>query len=313
MKTEEDNSQATQTFKAFEAGQISKVNRNYKDSVFRTLFSEEDKLIEVYNALFDTNYGPETDIRIVTLEDVVFRTLKNDVAFIMEDTFIVLAEHQSTVCNNMPLRDLIYISTMLQRMINIDELYRKKLLRIPRPTFVVFYDGKEDFPEYQEMKLSDAFLGEENKEDFSLQLTVRVYNINNNKNSEILKKCETLRQYSTFMERVRSLQDGGQLGRTAMAEVMKNCITDGILPEFLKKYGTELIEMLFRELTREEDMEISRLDGYDDGLEEGLRRGEAAGMASATLKMAQTMKVKGMAYDAIAEITGLSKDEIGKL
>ena len=39
------------------------INRKYKDSVFRTLFSEEDKLIELYNALFDTNYGPEANIR----------------------------------------------------------------------------------------------------------------------------------------------------------------------------------------------------------------------------------------------------------
>lgn len=250
------------------------INRKYKDSVFRTLFSDEDKLIELYNALFDTNYGPEANIEIVTLEDVVFRVLKNDVAFVMEDSFIVLAEHQSTICNNMPLRDLIYMSAMLQRMINTDELYRKKLLKIPRPTFIVFYDGKEDFPEYQEMKLSDAFLGDD--DEIALQLTVRVYNIN---------------------------------------------IECGILPEFLKKYGTEMVEMLFRELTREEDMEISRLDGYDDGLEEGLRRGEAAGFekgraegeAAAILKLARSMKSNGRPLAQIAADTGLTDEEIESL
>ena len=89
-------------------------------------------------------------------KDSVFRTLKNDVAFVMEDSFIVLAEHQSTICSNMPLRDLIYMSAMLQRMINTDELYRKKLLKIPRPTFIVFYDGKEDFPEYQRKYLAKS-------------------------------------------------------------------------------------------------------------------------------------------------------------
>ena len=61
----------------------TQVNRKYKDSVFRTLFSDEAKLIEVYNALFDTNYGSDANIEIVTLEDVVFRTLKNDIAFVM--------------------------------------------------------------------------------------------------------------------------------------------------------------------------------------------------------------------------------------
>ena len=300
------------------------INRKYKDSVFRTLFSDEDKLIELYNALFDTNYGPEANIEIVTLEDVVFRVLKNDVAFVMEDSFIVLAEHQSTICSNMPLRDLIYMSTMLQRMINTDELYRKKLLKIPRPTFIVFYDGKEDFPEYQEMKLSDAFLGDDDGE-IALQLTVRVYNINSDKNNEILKKCETLKQYSLFVERVRALQDKGQLSASRITELISGCIDSGILPDFLRKYGTEMVEMLFRELTREEDMEISRLDGYDDGLEEGLRRGEAAGLkqgraegeaagrTAAILELAKAMKSNGRPTTQIAADTGLPLDEIEKL
>ena len=296
------------------------INRKYKDSVFRTLFSDEDKLIELYNALFDTNYGPEANIEIVTLEDVVFRVLKNDVAFVMEGSFIVLAEHQSTICNNMPLRDLIYVSAMLQRMINTDELYRKKLLKIPRPTFIVFYDGKEDFPEYQEMKLSDAFLGDEECE-ISLQLTVRVYNINSDKNNEILKKCETLKQYSLFVERVRALQDKGQLSASRITELISGCIDSGILPDFLRKYGTEMVEMLFRELTREEDMEISRLDGYDDGLEEGLRKGRAEGeatglekgRAAAILELAKVMKSNGRPITQIAADTGLTVEEIDRL
>ena len=296
------------------------INRKYKDSVFRTLFSDEDKLIELYNALFDTNYGPEANIEIVTLEDVVFRVLKNDVAFVMEDSFIVLAEHQSTICNNMPLRDLIYMSTMLQRMINTDDLYRKKLLKIPRPTFIVFYDGKEDFPEYQEMKLSDAFLGDDDGE-IALQLTVRVYNINSDKNNEILKKCETLKQYSLFVERVRALQDKGQLSASRITELISGCIDSGILPDFLRKYGTEMVEMLFRELTREEDMEISRLDGYDDGLEDGLRKGRAEGeatglekgRAAAILELAKVMKSNGRPITQIAADTGLTVEEIDRL
>ena len=296
------------------------INRKYKDSVFRTLFSDEDKLIELYNALFDTNYGPDANIEIVTLEDVVFRVLKNDVAFVMENSFIVLAEHQSTICNNMPLRDLIYMSAMLQRMINTDELYRKKLLKIPRPTFIVFYDGKEDFPEYQEMKLSDAFLGDDDGE-IALQLTVGVYNINSDKNNEILKKCETLKQYSLFVERVRTLQEKDQLTASRITELISGCIDSGILPEFLKKYGTEMVEMLFRELTREEDMEISRLDGYDDGLEEGLRKGRAEGeatglekgRAAAILELAKVMKSNGRPITQIAADTGLTVEEIDRL
>ena len=189
-------------------------------------------------------------------------------------------------------------------MINTDALYRKKLLKIPRPTFVVFYDGKEDFPEYQEMKLSDAFLGE-NDEEIALQLIVKLYNINSERNSEILRKCDILRQYSIFVERVRECQDTGELTNSKMIEIITSCISDGILPEFLNKYGTEMVEMLFRELTREEDMEISRLDGYDEG--------RAEGEAAATLILARNFKNAGISAEVIAENTGLSLEEIEKL
>ena len=87
--------------------------------------------------------------------------------------------------------------------------------------------------------------------------------------------------------------------------------------------------MLFRELTREEDMEISRLDGYDDGLEGGLRRGEAAGFekgraegeavglercrATAILELAKAMKSNGRPITNIAADTGLTVEEIERL
>ncbi|MGN0720901.1 MAG: hypothetical protein ACI4LZ_02980 [Anaerovoracaceae bacterium] len=148
-----------------------------------------------------------------------------------------------------------------------------------------------------------------------------MYNINSDKNNEILKKCETLKQYSLFVERVRALQEKGQLTANRITELISGCIDCGILPEFLKKYGTEMVEMLFRELTREEDMEISRLDGYDDGLEEGLRKGraegEAAGIekgrAAAILELAKIMKSNGRPIAQIAADTGLTVEEIESL
>ena len=117
--------------------------------------------------------------------------------------------------------------------------------------------------------------------EIALQLTVRVYNINSD----------------------------------------NKCIDSGILPEFLKKYGTEMVEMLFRELTREEDMEISRLDGYDDVLEEGLRKGRAEGeatglergRAAAILELAKAMKSNGRPITQIASDTGLTIEEIDRL
>ena len=298
------------------------VERNYKDTVFVTIFKEKKCLIELYNAIFNTNYDENTQLDIVTIKDVLFRTLKNDVAFTLGERFVVLIEHQSTLNGNLPLRDLLYVSTLFKRMIDSKLLYRERTLMLPRPEFIVLYNGTTDIPEYQELRLSDAYLGElqEGEED-ALQLVVKVYNINSKKNAEILKKCETLKQYSRFVDIMRSYQKTDQLTNETMVEIMERCRRDGILTDFFREYGTELIEMLVKELTREEDLEISRLDGYDAGLKEGEKsgfcKGEKSGFTKgeqkAALKIAKSMKKEKIEADMIAKITGLSMDEVNAL
>ena len=141
-----------------------------------------------------------------------------------------------------------------------------------------------------------------------------MYNINTEKNSEILKKCETLRQYSRFVEIVRSYGHIDQLtqchdGVASWSSANK----EGVLTEFMEHYGTELIEMLFKELTREEDLEISRLDGYDAGVKDGEKSGFSKGERKAVLDIAHNLKKAGIALETIAANTGLSMAEIEKL
>ena len=298
--------------------QEQEVKRTYKDSVFVTIFHDKSKLIELYNALFDTNYDESAPIDIVTIKDVLFRTLKNDVAFVLGGRFVVLVEHQSSINENMPLRDLMYISTVLKRMIDTTRLYREKRLMIPRPSFVVLYNGTKDFPAYRELRLSDSFLGEKEKdEEDALQLIVKVYNINTEKNSEILGRCETLRQYSRFVEIMRSYREDSELTNDVIVEVLDQCKKEGILTEFLDKYGTEIVEMLFKELTREEDLEISRLDGYEEGFNSGERagfsKGERAGAEQKQCEIAKSLRESGIPIDVIAKNTGLSEKEIAEL
>lgn len=56
-------------------------NRKYKDSVFTRYFSDEKKLRLLYNALENANYGEDTEVNIITLEDVLFMNQKNDICF----------------------------------------------------------------------------------------------------------------------------------------------------------------------------------------------------------------------------------------
>ena len=144
------NIQAQPQVQTQEQEQAQEIKRTYKDSVFVTIFHDKSKLIELYNALFDTNYDESTLIDIVTIKDVLFRTLKNDLAFVLGGRFVVLVEHQSSINENMPLRDLMYISTVLKRMIDTTRLYREKRLMIPRPSFVVLlfrHRNKSTYPD----------------------------------------------------------------------------------------------------------------------------------------------------------------------
>ena len=178
------------------------INRKYKDSVFRMLFNEKDKLIELYNAIFDTDYTEDDRVDITTIEDVIFKTMKNDISFIMDGKFVLLIEHQSSINNNMCLRDLLYADELIRRMIDPKDLYKEAPVKIPNPKFVVLYNGERYMPPFDEQKLSDNFLKEE--PEYSLQLKLDVYNINIDAGSELLEKSLTLKQYSMFVERVRA-------------------------------------------------------------------------------------------------------------
>lgn len=55
-----------------------KVNKKFKDSLFRKLFGEnEENAISLYNAVNDTRYTIKDGFEYTTLEDVVYMKMKN--------------------------------------------------------------------------------------------------------------------------------------------------------------------------------------------------------------------------------------------
>ena len=123
-----------------------RVKRNHKDSVFRMLYLDEKELLNLYNAVNGTNYTDVENLEINTLQNAIYMNMKNDVSFLFNFQ-VNLYEHQSTVNPNMPLRDLIYVSKLLQKMVRDCDLYGSSLVKIPAPRFVVFYNGTEKQPE----------------------------------------------------------------------------------------------------------------------------------------------------------------------
>lgn len=67
------------------------------------LFKDKEKLLSLYNALNNSHYTDVDELEIVTLENAIYMTMKNDLAFIL-DCKLSLYEHQSTPNPNMPLK-----------------------------------------------------------------------------------------------------------------------------------------------------------------------------------------------------------------
>ena len=130
--------------------------RNYKDTMFRMLFKEKKHLLSLYNAISRTSYTDVENLEITTLENAIYMNYKNDISFVF-DFELMLYEHQSSINPNMPLRDLIYVTKVLQNIIRNEDLYHSVLIKLPTPKFVVFYNGTDFQPDKQTLKVSDAF------------------------------------------------------------------------------------------------------------------------------------------------------------
>jgi len=134
------------------------VNKKYKDNLFRSIFSDKEKLLELYNAIEGTDYKNAQAIEITTLEDVLFMGMKNDISFIF-DGRLVLIEHQSTLIGNMPLRMPMYLNRVFEKITRSDSemQYGSGSGDMPIPLLIVLYNGKENYPKEKTLFLSSVF------------------------------------------------------------------------------------------------------------------------------------------------------------
>lgn len=245
---------------------MAKENRKHKDSVFTDLFTYDEtarkNVLEVYNALFGTDYTDEEVVKMVTLDQVLFMNFKNDVAFMVDNRRIVLSEHQSTVNPNLPLRHLMYIAREYEKIIPVKDRYKSTLIPIPTPEFIVFYNGIQNYPVEETLRLSTAFTEKDGVP--SLELVVRVININPDKKHEILEKCPILREYSEFVELTRKYKDD----KNQLEEAVKECIDKGILSDYLSRKSGEVINLLLDEYSYETDIEVQREEAAEKAAEE---------------------------------------------
>ena len=277
-------------------------NRKYKDTVFRMLFSDKVNLLSLYNAVNGSNYKDPDQLEIVTLENAVYMGMKNDLSFLI-DTSILLYEHQSTYNPNMPLRDLFYISSEYQKLVDKKTLYSSQLQKIPAPSFIVFYNGTEREEDSWVNYLSESF--ETLPDEPNLELKVVTLNINEGHNPKLMEQCQTLREYAQYVAKVRHYTDRMPLNE-AVTLAVNDCINERILEEFLRQNRSEVIAMSIFEYNKEEEERKIRKAEYEAGFAKGESRG-----TERVLQLIQLLSQNGH-YDEIQKITS-DKDLLNSL
>ena len=275
--------------------------RTYKDSVFRMLYSRKEELLSLYNALNGTDYQDPEQLEVTTLENAIYMNMKNDVSFLL-DAEMMLYEHQSTWNPNMPLRDLIYITRLLEKYVNRESLYASTLVRIPAPHFVVFYNGSSDASEDVILKLSDAFEerkgSQQEKKEPELELKVHFLNINQGHNEELMKRCRTLREYSEFVSRIRRYAAGKTAIEEAVDRAVTECIAEGILADFLRSQRAEVVAVSIFEYNEEEELKKFGRAEYRSGVKKGREEGRAEGRAKSVIV---ALEMKGTVSEQLKE------------
>lgn len=272
-------------------------NKEYKSDVFSMLLQDKKRAMEIYNAINGTDYDDPELVEMTTLDDKSFSlTVRNDASFIL-DANLSLYEHQSTYCPNMPLRDLLYFASIIQKQIKAQkrDIYGGRILKIPVPHFVVFYNGKEDAPDQYNLRLSDAF--EKETKNPEIELVCHVYNINSGKNTPLLSKCQTLREYMYFVDMVRKNNEISGNLEDAIEKAINQCMEENVLRDFLAQHREEVMHVMTLDYTFERRLEMQRAEAIEDGERIGKEIGKEEKLSEQIRKKIQ----KGKPLDQIAD------------
>ena len=290
------------------------INTKYKDRLFSFIFGRPERkewTLSLYNAVNGSSHTDPEEIEIVTMEDILYMGMKNDMSFLITDT-ANMYEQQSTYNPNMPVRKLMYAARLYDRYIHVNRLniYSTKQIRLPVPKLVTFYNGMEE-REDDILELKDAFLTEDGKPaetESDIQVRVRMININYGKNKELMGACRPLSEYAWFIAEIRRNNQGMDI-ETAVDSALEAMPEEFGLKKFLVANKAEVKQMCITEYNEAETMEQFREEGRKEGREEGREEGEILRL----IKMVYKKMLKGRTNEEIAEEVEESIELIGRI
>ena len=248
------------------------INRSYKDRLFKIIFEDKKELLSLYNALTGKNYQNPDELEINTIDDVIYMHLKNDMSFILDD-WQNLFEQQSTFNPNQPLRGFFYFADLYKVKYFGKKIYSTRLLKIPTPQYIVFYNGTTNMPDKKELRLSDAFQQPTTQPD--IEVVAHMLNINYGHNKELMERCQKLKEYAQFIDIIRHYLKENEhwSNEQAISKAIDDCIQNNILRDILQKERLRVMASILSEFDEVGYKEMIRQEAYEDAYEEGVEYG----------------------------------------
>ena len=255
----------------------------YKDRLFSFIFGSEEHrewTLSLYNAVNGSSYTEPDAIEITTIRQVLYLGMHNDVSFLISGE-MNMYEQQSTYNPNIPLRMLQYAGNLYERDLTErgKNKYSRKLVELPVPKLVVFYNGREEEPDEQTLRLSDAFAVKKRTEA-DIEVRVRMVNINAGRSPDIMSACKPLAEYAWVVEQIRAYEREYELD-IAIDKAITEMPAEYELKSYLEAHRAEVKSMLLTEYDEARAMDLFR----QEGLEEGLAKGEKLGLAKGETRL----------------------------
>ena len=300
---------------------MTDVNRQYKDRLFKFIFGNETNkewTLSLYNAIHESHYDNPDDISFNTIEDAVYMGMKNDVSYIICFQ-MELWEHQSTFNPNMPMRFFIYSGRLYEKYIRNSDYfaYSSSLQKLPRPKCVCFYNGTQEQPEKQVLRLSDAYDG-----DGDIEVCVTMYNINYGKNKAMMEARKPLHEYAWLVDTVRDNQSRMDDLDAAVDAAIDAMPDSFMIKSFLMDNRSEVKNMFLTEYDQEKVLEQGKQEalnegrkiGLKEGMQKGIKEGVQKGREEVQIEVATDMlKEGGQSVSFISRISRLPESAVRKL
>lgn len=270
------------------------MKRNIKDSVFTYLFSQLEYTRELYLTLHPEDQDvSESDLKIVTLENILSIGQYNDLGIQVRDKLIFLVEAQSTFSSNIVLRLLMYLGETYKEYVEEHKisLYSPTKASIPRPELYMVYTGdRGDVPDT--LRLSDLYEG-----PGSVEVEVKV--LREDHSGSILD------QYIDFCEICN--EQVKRYGRTQQAidETIRLCLGHGILAPFLGSRQKEVLDIMTQLFDQEKVWEIEKHNIVKNAKLEGKKEGEEKGIQALVTTLKSLSIGKDVAAQTLVDKFGL--------